>query len=166
MVTAPIVTVKHYVHRQNSGLASGNASITVIAAAVANTALPVNASDIKEGSILKAIYVEWWIKGKGASDADTQFDFALYKNPGASNDMVYADTLNFGAYDNKKNIFFVSQGVIGGVGGGQSVPVIRQWVKIPKGKQRMGLKDRIDVIVSTTGQSIDFCGIFVYKEYQ
>ncbi len=88
-----------------------------------------------EGAVIKAVYIEFWLKGLGASDAITQFNMAIYKNPGGTNDLVAADLLNMMAYDNKKNIFYATQGVIGGVGGGQSVSPIRQWIKIPKGKQ-------------------------------
>ncbi len=163
---SPINSIKHYVQQSNTSIASGAATSIIIVAAVANTALPVNTKDVKEGSIVKAVYLEFWLKGNGAADEDTQFNFVVFKNPGGSNDMSVADSLNLMAYDNKKNIFFSSQGVIGGVGGGQSVPVIRQWMKIPKGKQRFGLKDELTVFVGTTGQAMQVCGLSVYKEYQ
>ncbi len=115
---------------------------------------------------MKAIFLEYWLKGTGASDADTQFNFVFFKNPGGSNDMSVADSLNLMAYDNKKNIFFSSQGVIGGVGGGQSIPVVRQWFKIPKGKQRMGLNDELTVFVGSTGEALQLCGQAIYKEMQ
>ncbi len=163
---APIISVKHYVQKTNASIASGSAVSVIVVAAVANSALPTNTSHVKEGSIVKAIYLEFWLKGNGAADEDTQFNFIVFKNPGGANDMSVTDSLNMQAYDNKKNIFFASQGVIGGVGGGQSVPVIRQWLKIPKGKQRMGLADEITVFIGTTGQSMQACGLAVYKEYQ
>ncbi len=163
---APIVTVKHYGQYANTAVASGAATVRAIVTAVVNTALPVQTTDVKEGSIIKAVYLEVWAKGTGAADADTQMNFAVYKNPGGQNTMTYTDTLNMMAYDNKKNIFFVSQGVIGGVGGGQSVPIIRQWIKIPKGKQRFGVKDSLQFIIGTTGEAMQICGLAVYKEYQ
>ncbi len=163
---AVIKSVKHYVQHSNSAIASGAAINLTIIKAVVNTALPVAVSDVLEGSIIKAVYIETWIKGTGASDADTQFNMAIYKNPGGSNNMVYSDTLNMMAYDNKKNILFATQGVIGGVGGGQSMSPLRQWIKIPKGKQRFGVGDKLQVIISTTGEGMQHCGLNVYKEYQ
>ncbi len=163
---APIKSVKHYVQFTNATVASGAALNHGVAVTVSNTTLPTSTGNVLEGSILKAVYLEFWIKGNGASDADTQFNCALYKNPGGANVMDYADTLNMMAYNNKKNIFYAGQGVIGGVGGGQAVPVIRQWVKIPKGKQRFGLGDKLQFIFSFTGEAGQLCGLAVYKEYQ
>ncbi len=163
---AIINTVKHYVQRSNLAIASGAAASTIVAAAVSNTALPSATHHVKEGSVVKAIYLEYWLKGTGASDADTQFNLVFFKNPGGANDMSVSDSLNLMAYDNKKNIFFSSQGVIGGVGGGQSIPVVRQWFKIPKGKQRMGLNDELTVFVGSTGESVQLCGQAIYKEMQ
>ncbi len=163
---APIVSIKHYVQQTNTSVASGAELLFSVVVGLANTTLPTATNHVLEGSIVKAIYVEFWIKGKGASDTDTQFNLALYKNPGGQNNMVAADALNMMAYDNKKNILFASQGVIGGNGGGQSVPVLRQWVKIPKGKQRIGLNDKIQIIFTATGQPTQVCGLVVFKEYR
>ncbi len=134
--------------------------------ALATTGSPTLTSHVIEGAVIKAVYCEVWIKGLGASDADTQFNLAIYKNPGGNHVMTYAETLTMMGYDNKKNILFSSQGVVGGIGGGQSVPVIREWLKIPKGKQRFGLGDTFIVTITTTGQSLDGCALFVYKEYR
>jgi len=138
---APINSIKHYVQRTNISISSGAGNSEIVVAAVPNTSLPTATKDVVEGAIVRAIYLEYWIKGLGASDAVTQFNFAVFKNPGGSNDMSVADSVNLMGYDNKKNVFFASQGVLGGVGGGQAIPVIRQWIKIPSGKQRLGLKD-------------------------
>ncbi len=162
---APINTIKHYVQKSNTAVASGTRiAIPIVSAVVA----PATAStdQVKEGSIIKTCFIEIWIKGTGASDATTQFNIALEKVPGAAaNAMGYADMLNMGAYDNKKNILFSGQGVIGGVGGGQSIPVMRNWYKLPKGKQRFGLGDDLVVSVATTGQAMQVCGLATYKEY-
>ncbi len=163
-MVAPINSIKHYVQNTNAAVASGAAVLHSAVVAIANTALPTATNHVREGALVKAIFTEVWIKGTGASDADTQFNFAVYKDPGGTNPMDYTDTLNMMAYTNKKNILFTSQGVIGGVGGGQAVPVIREWVKIPKGKQRFGLGDKFQIITSFTGTTGQVCGEFVYKE--
>jgi len=163
---APINTVKHIVQRPLTAVVTGTVTVSDVAVAVVNTALPVNTNDVTEGAVLKAVMLEYWLKGLGTGDGFTQFNFLVYKDPGGSNPMSYTDTLNIMAYDNKKNIFFTSQGVIGGVGGGQAIPVIRQWIKIPKSKQRFGVKDKLSVAVSATGQNIELCGVSIYKEYR
>ncbi len=162
---APIKTIKHYVHLSNVSVASGSRSANTLVHAVAGEAT-ANANEVKEGSLVKNIFIELWLLGRGASDADTQFNVSLEKIPGqAVNGMTYAQMLNLGAYPNKKNIFFTSSGVIGGVGGGQAVPVMRGWFKIPKGKQRMGLDDFLTLSIAATGEALQRCGFSTYKEY-
>ncbi len=163
---APINTIKHYVGFTKTGIASGaKGSVSLVGSVVA----PATASafEVNEGSVIKAIFIELWLKGLGASDADTAFTVALEKIPGgASGSMSFADMANLGAYDNKKNVLFTSQGVLGGVGGGQAVPIMRGWYKIPKGKQRFGLNDFLVLNIAAIGQTIDRCGISTYKEYR
>ncbi len=162
---APINTIKHYVQRTNLAVASGARTSFVIIQAVVAPATS-NSSDVREGSIIKAVFIEIWVKGTGAADADTQFNILLEKLPGAASaGASYANMLNMGSYDNKKNILFAGQGVIGGVGGGQGVPVMREWYKLPKGKQRFGAGDVLQVSVATTGEGMQVCGLSTYKEF-
>ncbi len=81
--------------------------------------------------------------------------------------MNAADATALHDYDNKKNILFTAQGLLTPNDGGQ-VPVLRGWYKIPKGKQRFGLKDKLSVAVrnnNATAIDINFCGLAIYKEY-
>ncbi len=47
-----------------------------------------------------------------------------------------------------------------------SVALVRQWFKIPKGKQRFGLGDQLFVTAQSTGQDFQLCGFATYKEYK
>ncbi len=161
-----INTVKHYVQYTNAALSSGIINTNIIAEGVINTALPVNTHDIKEGSNLYRVYLELWLKGTGSSDGDTQFNLAVYRNPSGDHTMIAADLNNLMAYSNKKNIMFASQGVLSGAGAGQSVAIIRQWIKIPKGKRRFGPDDTLEYAIMTTGTGMQRCGLAVYKEFQ
>ncbi len=70
-------------------------------------------------------------------------------------------------YANKKNILFTAQGLVTPTDGGQ-VPVLRGWYKIPKGKQRFGLGDRLFLTIRNNNAAaidINFCGLAIYKEY-
>ncbi len=163
-MAAPIVSRKHYVHLTNSELASGgitsfNAVDAVVAPATASS------EDVIEGSVVKAVHFEIWCGGRGAANADTQFFMAIEKLPTSAPAMTLAQSSNLGAYPNKKNVLYTTQGVLGD-GTTQSVPIIRDWLLIPKGKQRMGLGDRIAVTITTLGQAMNRCGIITYKEYQ
>ncbi len=162
---APINAVKHYVHRTNITVTSGAGSAhTVVDATVAPATS--NAQDVKEGAVIKAVFLEYWLWGAGTTGLDTQFVFVIEKAPSNRASIGAAEMLNIGAYDNKKNILFVSQGVIGaGVDGNQAIPVHRAWVLLPKGKQRFGLSDRLVVSATTVGTSMQICGFATYKEY-
>ncbi len=161
---SPIVSVKHYVHHTNAAIASGAIGRFVIAHSVVAPATG-NAFDVQEGSVIKAVFIEFWLLSEGAAGSTTQFAVTVEKQPGNTVDMTAAQILNLGAYPNKKNIFYVTQGVMSGEDT-NSVPILRQWFKIPKGKQRMGLDDQIVVNFGPIGQSTRRCGITTYKEYR
>jgi len=164
-MVAPINSVKHYVQHTNTSIASAARTQLVVINTVVAPAVGTSA-DVREGAIVKAVYFEHWIKGTGAADADTQFIVVLEKLPGASTaGITAAQMLNIGSYDNKKNIFFTGQGVIGGVGGGQAIPFLRGWIKIPKSKQRFGAGDTLLLNISTVGEAMQHCGFETYKEY-
>ncbi len=162
---APINTVKHYVHFTNAILASGGIDGLEIVNAVVAPATS-NAEDVREGAIIKAVYIEMWLTNDGGTGTDNQFNVALEKIPTSGIAMTYAQSVNLGAYPNKKNVLFTSQGVQGAsVDGIDGIPVLRSWILIPKGKQRFGLGDRLVLNISSTGFSLRRCGMSTYKEY-
>ncbi len=157
-------SVKHYVHRPIASIASGVLQSNDVVRAVVAPAT-ANSFEVKEGSIVKAIFLEIWINNQEATGVDAQFVVIVEKAPGNTVPMTAAQSLNLGAYPNKKNILYTSQGVLASaIDGAQSIPVLRTWVLIPKGKQRMGLDDALILHVSAVG-AIKDCGIFTYKEY-
>ncbi len=162
---APINSIKHYVPQSLSTVASG----AVTGRSVINTVVaPATASadTVKEGSVVKAVYIELWLLGGEVSGTNTSFLVALEKRPSGAPAMTFANTQNLGAYINKKNILYTTQGVLGSDQGGQgAVPVLRAWFKIPKGKQRFGLGDRVVLNVSALANELVLCGQFIYKEY-
>ncbi len=161
---APINSIKHYVHRTNVGVATGALQSNIISESVVAPAT-ANAFSVKEGAIIKAVYVELWLIHVGAASTVSQVAIILEKKPGNGTDMTAAQALNLGAYPNKKNIFYVSQGLLTSREVGGPIPLIRQWILIPKGKQRQGLDDQIILHVAPVGATANVCGIFTYKEY-
>ncbi len=162
---APINTNKHYVHRTNQGVGTGTISVhDVVSSVVAPAA--ASAEQVRQGAIVKAIHLEYWLWNAGATTVDSQFNFIVLKLPSGNVDPTAAQLNNLGSYENKKNIFFSSQGVLGpGIDGQGALPVIRDWMLVPKGKQRMGLGDKIVVAFTPSGATMQFCGIITYKEY-
>ncbi len=161
---APINSIKHYVQVENAQIASGvNRSVNLVDA-VGQSAVS-STEDVVEGSLVKAIFIEQWIKSFAAAGEDTKFQFLIEKVPAGQTPVTFTQLNNMMTYPNKKNVLFFSQGVIGDLTT-QSIPIIRNWVKIPKGKQRMGLGDKISIAISATAAVIQSCGFSVYKEYK
>ncbi len=162
---APINSNKHYVHQTLSTIASG----AITGRSVINSVVaPATASadEVRQGAIVKAVYIEIWLLGGEASGTNTQFTVALEKRPNGAPAMTAANIVNLGAYPNKSNVLYVTNGVLGSDQGGQgSVPVLRSWFKIPKGKQRMALSDRVVCNISAVTNELILCGLFIYKEY-
>ncbi len=163
---APITSMKHYTHKSNAVITDAAVvNITVVDAQVAPASS--NALDVEEGSIVKAIHLEYWLLSNGATGSDCQFTVIVEKVPSNLAAVTAAQIVNLGAYTNKKNILFTSQGVIGaGVDGQGALPVINMWLLIPKGKQRMGLGDRIVVSFLPIGENVNICGLATYKEFR
>ncbi len=164
---APIVSVKHYVHRTNVTVTSGTIENVVLADAVTVASAGGNAFDVTEGSVVKAVHLDYWVLNIGASNTNTQWTAILEKVPSNQTAATAAQLANLGAYTNKKNILHSFQGnIAAAVDGNGGIPFLQGWFKIPKGKQRMGLGDRLVVSAVSTGVSIRICGLCTYKEYQ
>ncbi len=161
----PIHSVKHYVGQTiTSVLSATMLNIEVINAVIAPAA--ANANEVPEGSVIKAVYIEMWTLNDAASGVAASFNFTLERSTIDIPDMTLAEALNLTAYTNKKNVLYVTQGALAAAkDGGASIPMMRQWFKIPKGKQRFGLGDQLKLNLASLANNIDICGIFVYKAY-
>ncbi len=162
---APINSVKHFVGQPKANLASGLA-ITLEIANVVAAPVNTNREDCSEGSMIKAIHFEYWVVTNSGIGTDTTFVMTIEKSPSNTINPAFSDMLNLGGYANKKNILYTTQGVVTSDSSGNAVPIIRDWLKIPKGKQRMGQEDRIIVTFATVDTALTFCGMAIYKEYK
>ncbi len=154
----PITSVKHIV--QTSPTIINLGAILNITLAFANDL--TGATSVKIGSVVKAIFVEMWIGGDGAQTSSTTL--SLEKNPSGRTAMSNPDSANLHNYDNKNNIFYTSQGIIGDSNSNPQ-PLIRQWIKIPKGKQRMSKGDALILNITGLTGDVNVCGMTIYKEY-
>ena len=161
---AVINSIKHYINVENIEVVSGTAQVAVIVAAVAQNAVAA-IQDVVEGSLVKAVFLEFWVSSRAAAGTDTKFQLCVEKVPVNSLGVTFAQMNTLHGYVNKKNVLFFSQGVIGDLTT-NSIPVVRQWFKIPKGKQRFGLGDRLLVTIGSTGAIMNRCGFSTYKEYK
>ncbi len=165
-MVAPINSNKHYVHRTEAPFASGAVNNNTIVDAISAPAV-ANSFSVEEGSIVKAVHLEYWLINEGATTEITQCTAIVEKVPSGQTAVTAAQLANLGAYTNKKNILFSFQGNIApSVDGSSSTNVINGWVLIPKGKQRMGLGDKIVFSFVSVGTTVSICGLSTYKEYR
>ncbi len=161
----PINSVKHYVQTTQTSVSALNSSSVNLISAVARADLQAgNAQEVAQGSIIKAIFIEYWVLGDEMSNAHSTFQFAITKLSGADAGPTFAEMNALHGYVNKKNVFMYSQGLVAG-DKANPTPVVRQWIKIPKGKQRFGLLDRLAITFTGLTGDVQFCGFATYKEY-
>ncbi len=159
---AIINSIKHYPQFENASTASGARINRIIADTVV---VASTVSQVLQGCVIKAVYLELWCRSQATSGNETKFQLVIEKLPAGQTAITFTQMNNMETYPNKKNVLFFSQGVLGDLTT-QAIPVVRQWFKIPKSKQRFGLGDRLIMSISATGFALDQCGFSTYKEYR
>ncbi len=156
---AMIHSKKHYVQKSLSTVLAGQANDTIIAFA---KELADAKDEVLVGNSIKAVFVEMWVRAGDTSPGSSLL--TLYKMPGDGSVMTFADQIDLHAYNNKKNILYHTQGLTNDQDA-DAIPFIRQWFKIPKSKQRMGLGDALRLSISAQALDNIVCGFMTYKEY-
>ncbi len=159
---APIVAIKHYVQTTLSSQAAATKTAVslVKGVTIANTDLP---NEVVEGSVVKAVYIEMWLASNDASGSSMTVNVEKISNTGATVAMTYANSIALHSYQNKKNIFYCSEGITGD--DEHPIPFIRMWLKLPKGKQRFGFGDELVLNISAISSTLSWCGMTTYKSY-
>ncbi len=152
---------KHYVQitRSQTATVSRNNELLIQAteATVANAV-----DEVVEGATVKAVYIELWILD---TSNDGSFVITVSKVPILNTGPTFTNMNSLGTYVNKKNILYTTQGLSPNNGVGNPVPIIRQWIKIPKTKQRFGLGDSLVLTIANNGlNDLEYCGFTTYKE--
>ncbi len=163
---APIHSNKHYLQKSLSTVTAGAVDTFRIADAVQVPG--TGAEDVIVGCIIKAVFVEMWVRGGELAEGAIQL--ALTKTQLDSNGPTFTEMGNMMDYNEKKNVLFFSQGLTNGsgsatVGSSTALPMIRQWFKIPKSKQRFGLGDGLSLVAAGLVLDSVWCGFATYKEY-
>jgi len=110
-----------------------------------------------------AVFIELWLQN---SANDGHAVVIVEKTQGDNAGPTFAEMAALFSYSNKKNILFTHEGLTSNDGVGNPVPILRQWIKIPKSKQRFGLGDGIALTLSNpSSNNLNRCGFAVYKEY-
>ncbi len=155
---------KHIVQVSQGTVAQGSVINTTLVEATEATSTTPTAIEV--GAVVKSCYVEFWVSQDSASIVGS-YTFIIVKDPGGAQAPTQTEMAALHDYTNKKNILFTAQGLLTPNDGGQ-VPIVRGWYKIPKGKQRFGLGDKLRITMrnnNSTAIDLNFCGLAIYKEY-
>ncbi len=158
----PIHSVKHYVQFPITAITTATEQDVLLVQAVEQSTSTL-ATEVAEGSIVKAVYVELWLENTGNLGESI---VTIVKDTKNELGPSFTQMASLFTYDNKKNILFTHQGLTSNDGVSQPTNIIRGWIKIPKSKQRFGLGDILVMnIANVSSQSLNRCGFAVYKEY-
>ncbi len=151
---------KHVVQFSLFAVASG--AITNLAIATAINVPTSAVADVREGSVIKAVYVEMWLTSDDAAAGTTIVTLEKIQSGVAG--MTAASSAALNAYANKKNVLYTCMGLLP-PNVQPPFNCVKGWIKIPKGKQRFGVGDRLALNVHGQSNGIAGCGIAIYKEY-
>ncbi len=157
-----IHSTKYFVQTTLSTITTGaKLDITFIrAVAVVDKNLNI---EVEEGASVKAVWVEMWITG---STINQFFTIILAKLPSNLDPASTVELADLNSWEGKKNILYTTQGLAPSDANSAPVPILRQWFKIPKSKQRFGLGDELVLTLMSRGDAdIILCGNMIYKEY-
>ncbi len=157
---APIKSIKHYASHTAATIASGSIGTIDLVKAIAEGAARAGVADVEEGCKVEAVFVEMWISG---TTINNTAQWCIVKRPSAVASPTAAEMSTLGAYANKKNILNSGQGIP--PSNGNVMNIYKGWIKIPKGKQRFGLKDRLTLLIAAVGTPVIRCGMSTFKEY-
>ncbi len=151
-------TKKHIVQQGINAITAGTIKNLLLARAVA---APSGSTQVTEGSIITAIFIEMWYLATSSQPGSVTV--TLEKRIGSMAAMSFTNSATLDAYTNKKNILYTTQGITPD-SNGNPIPLLRQWLKIPKGKQRFGLEDSLILNISANVEGLTECGVAIYKE--
>ncbi len=160
MVKPMVHSEKHIINITPSTLAATSISNLTVAFATADPGS--STTEVREGSTIKAVYVEMWFLSNDSSRGSLVAFFE--KLPSLATAITYGQSVALNTWTNKKNIFYTTQGLTSATGG-TPIPFLRFWIKIPKSKQRMGLGDKLLLNISSIVGTLAYCGQFTFKEY-
>lgn len=159
---SPIHSEKHYLQFPANTIGTGTRVTTTLVEGV--QILNKNlASEVAEGAVVRAVYLEVW--DINSVEEGTQV-MAVYKVSRGANEMTFTEMNTLNSYSGKNNILFVSQGLTPNDGVSGPVCLYRGYIKIPKGKSRFALGEKLVLSISnSTSGTTTFCGFATYKEY-
>ncbi len=157
----PVNSLKHIRDIQGGTVATIQQSLE-IATAVEN-AVSTTSKEVDQGSTISSIFLNVQAASVGTA-ALANFYIALCKNPG--NNLTFPNANVLGSSDERK--FVIHQEMIMSEKNTTAIPrtVFKGVIKIPRGYRRMGVKDRLVLLVFSPGVDFEFCVQSIYKEFR
>ncbi len=152
---------KHLVQTTLSEAAANSIIATVLVDAKQNPDQDI-AVEVEPGAVVKAIFVEYWVLGGGQQPSTMTYLIEKVDATSAPVTNGFMSTLH--TYPGKKQILEMHQGLVGDANA-NPIPVFRHWIKIPKGKQRFGLGDRLVLTIRSITEATQICGFAIFKSY-
>ncbi len=161
MVRPILHSTKHYVQHSIATVTAGSVlnGVVVDSVDVSGKNVPV---EVEEGNSVKAVYVELWIRSASATPSSGQMIF--YKKSSDTTNPSAIDMAALNDWDNKKNILYTTMGLFNDADA-DAIAIFKGWIKIPKGKQRMGLGDSLNWAIFSPTIDLHVCGFETFKEY-
>ncbi len=157
----PIIqSKKHYVQASLATVVAGTPNTIVICKAL--DIITAASTDIISGAIVKAVYVEFWLRAGSTTGSSGQL--IIYKKSSDTTNPTATDMAALDDWDNKKNILYTTMGLFNDQDS-IATPAFKGWIKIPKGKQRFGMSDKLQLTVFSPTIDLHSCGFFTFKEY-
>ncbi len=160
---APIINSIKNVANNASGLDSTTQKFRF--AKAVNDPLSTVATDVSQGCVIKAVYVQIDVCGLGGTGVLNTADFFLMKNPG--DNLTVPAPLSQGTSNEKKFIFKTWRFMIMRNQDGNMPFHWEGWIKIPKRYQRMGTDDTLLLAFAcTSALTGHISSQFIYKWYR
>ncbi len=168
---SPVQSLKHII--DTSGVISDVPSFNDLVNTVDAPAMLTNPADCHNGSKVFNIFLKVEVKGTIAFGGVPRVYFLILKNPTLAGSV---DPSNMGISVLRKfvihqEMMMVTRQATSGAGGDWGFPrtMFAGVVRIPKGYQRMGIGDKLQLVIQTnlgeaTGRA-EFCLQCIYKEF-
>ncbi len=157
----PMVHTEKHINQFSLFTVASGAIVVLNIAKGEATPLATDPADVREGCTIASVFVELWITTDDATAGSSIV--TIEKRVSGLGSMAAGDSAALNVYDNKKNVFHTQMGL---TPGNTQYPMatIKGWFKIPKGKQRFGLGDKLVINVHGQSNGLNGCGFVVFKE--
>ncbi len=142
-----------------------SANSTILVAKAVNSPVSTVATDVSQGSIIKAVWISLDVCGTLAGGVANSFTGMFFKNPG--DNLTEPAPASVGTSNEKKFAFKMWRAMIMATTDGNVPYHWEGWVRVPKRYQRMGTDDTLKVILAATAAGTGLhSSMYIYKWYR